>query len=82
MLTIIDSNPLKERRGGKLPSIWTGYKFANCQQGLYAESDTREVPVNDIRNVLTLGGYEKTASVFGSSYRQWDALYQAFKAES
>ena len=75
----IDGKPLKEWRGGKLPSVWTGYKFANCQQGLYAESETREVPVNGIRNVLTLEGHKKTASVVGSIYRQWDALCQAMK---
>ena len=75
----IDGKPLKEWRSGKLPSVWTGYKFANCQQGLYAESETREVPVNGIRNVLTLEGNKKTASVVGSIYRQWDALCQATK---
>jgi len=75
----IDGKPLKEWRSGKLPSVWTGYKFANCQQGLYAESETREVPVNRIRNVLTLDGHKKTASVVGSIYRQWDALCNAIK---
>ena len=75
----IDGKPLKEWRSGKLPSVWTGYKFANCQQGLYAESETREVPVNGIRNVLTLEGHKKTASVVGSIYRRWDALCQAIK---
>ena len=75
----IDGNPLKEWRSGKLPSIWTGYKLANCQQGLFAESETREVPVNGIRNVLTLEGDPKKASVYGSIYRQWDALCQATK---
>ena len=75
----IDGKPLKEWRGGKLPSVWTGYKFANCQEGLYAEADTPEVPVNGIRNVLTLEGNKKTASVVGSIYRQWDALCQAIK---
>ena len=75
----IDGKPLKEWRSGKLPSIWTGYKFANCQQGLYAESETREVPVSGIRNVLTLEGHPKKASVYGSIYRQWDALCQAMK---
>ena len=54
-------------------------KFANCEQGLYAESETREVPVNSIRNVLTLDGQKKTASVVGSIYRQWDALCNAIK---
>ena len=75
----IDGKPLKEWRSGKLPSVWTGYKFANCQQGLYAESETREVPMNGIRNVLTLEGNKKTASVVGSIYRQWNALCQAIK---
>ena len=75
----IDGKPLKEWRSGKLPSVWSGYKFANCQQGLYAESDTREVPVNGIRNVLTLDGQKKTASVVGSIYRQWNALCNAIK---
>ena len=75
----IDGKPLKEWRSGKLPSVWTGYKFANCEQGLYAESETRDVPVNGIRNVLTLDGQKKTASVVGSIYRQWEALCQAIK---
>ena len=75
----IDGKPLKQWRSEKLPSIWTGYKFANCQQGLYAESETREVPVNGIRNVLTLEGHPKKASVYGSIYRQWNALCQAMK---
>ena len=75
----IEGTPLKEFRGEKLPSVWTGYKFANCQQGLYAEADTPEVPVNRIQNVLTLEGNKKTASVVGSIYRQWDALCQAIK---
>lgn len=75
----IDGKPLKEWRGGKLPSVWRGYKFANCQEGLYAESETREVPVNRIQNVLTLEGNKKTASDVGSIYRQWDALCQAIK---
>ena len=75
----IDGKPLKEWRGGKLPQVWTGYNLANCQQGLYAESETREVPVNGIRNVLTLEGHPKKASVYGSIYRQWDALCQATK---
>ena len=64
---------------GKLPQVWTGYNLANCQQGLNAESETREMPVNRIRNVLTLDGHKKTASVVGSIYRQWDALCQAIK---
>ena len=75
----IDGKPLKEWRSGKLPSVWTGYKFANCEQGLYAESETRDVPVNGIRNVLTLDGQKKTASVVGSIYRQWNALCNAIK---
>ena len=75
----IDGKPLKEWRSGKLPRVWTGYKFANCQEGLYAESEKREVPVNSIRNVLTLEGHKKTASVAGSIYRQWDALCNAIK---
>ena len=75
----IDGKPLKEWRSGKLPSVWTGYKLANCQQGLYAESETRELPVNGIRNVLTLEGHPKKASGYGSIYRQWDALCQAIK---
>ena len=80
-LTIVDMDgkPLKEWRGEKLPSVWTGYKFANCQQGLYAEADTPEVPVDRIQNVLTLEGNKKTASVVGSIYRQWEALCQAIK---
>ena len=78
----IDGKPLKEWRGGKLPQVWTGYNLANCQQGLYAESETREVPVNGIRNVLTLEGHPKKASVYGSIYRQWSALCQAIKPES
>ena len=80
-LTIVgmDGKPLKQWRSEKLPSIWTGYKFANCQEGLYAESETREVPINGIRNVLTLEGHKKTASVVGSIYRQWDALCNAIK---
>ena len=75
----IDGKPLKECRSGKLPSVWTGYNLANCQQGLYAESETREVPVNGIRNVLTLEGHPKKASVYGSIYRQWNALCKAIK---
>ena len=80
-LTIVDMDgkPVKEWRSGKLPQVWTGYKFANCRQGLYAESETSEVPVNGIRNVLTLKGHKKTASVAGSIYRQWDALCNAIK---
>lgn len=75
----IDGKPLKEWRGGKLPQVWTGYNLANCQQGLYAESETLEVPINGIRNVLTLEGHPKKASVYGSIYRQWDALCEATK---
>ena len=71
--------PLKEWRGMKLPSVSTGYKFANCQQGLFADSPTREVPVNYIRNVLALDGSKKTASVYGFVYDQWVALCQAIK---
>ena len=71
--------PLKEFRGMKLPSASTGYKFANCQQGLFADSPTREVPVNYIRNVLALDGAKKTQSVYGFVYDQWVALCQAIK---
>ena len=75
----IDGRPLREFRGEKLPSVWTGYKFANCREGLFADSETREVPANRVLNVLTLDGTPKKASVFGSIYRQWDALCQAMK---
>ena len=75
----IDGKPLKEFRGEKLPSVWTGYKFANCREGLFADSETREVPANRVLNVLTLDGTPKKASVFGSIYRQWDALCKAIK---
>ena len=75
----IDGKPLKEWRSGKLPSVWTGYKFANCREGLFADSETREVPANRVLNVLTLDGVPKKASVFGSIYRQWNALCNAIK---
>ena len=71
--------PLSEFRGMKLPAVRSGYNFANCRQGLYAQSDTPEVPLDRIRNVLTLNGDKKTATVYGSIYRQWDALCRAIK---